>query len=254
MIDEGCGIDPAIRDKIFDPFFTTKPVGKGTGLGLSISYGIVHSQGGRIELDSSPGKGSRFTIHLRLKALSAVDPRSADGVRATTVATAGSDGEGRRGSRKRTPLRHPGNALPPARRRGLGFLEAALRTGVASPCARQGVEDSPAAAGPLPPDDHPDRKSTMSIADERNPQKPGRRDPSRFGPSAVIREGSPVRGRSPALLLCQRARVSVVEERRSRPGTRPSCSAPGSAGGPDPASSAVWPPASWTSAWEGPRS
>jgi hypothetical protein len=67
VIDEGCGVDPAIRDKIFDPFFTTKPVGKGTGLGLSISYGIVHSQGGRIELDSAPGKGARFSIILPLK-------------------------------------------------------------------------------------------------------------------------------------------------------------------------------------------
>jgi signal transduction histidine kinase len=67
VIDEGCGIEPAILEKIFDPFFTTKPVGKGTGLGLSISYGIVQSQGGRIEVDSSPGKGSRFTIHLPLR-------------------------------------------------------------------------------------------------------------------------------------------------------------------------------------------
>jgi len=97
VIDEGCGIDPAIRDKIFDPFFTTKPVGKGTGLGLSISYGIVHSQGGRIELDSSPGKGSRFTIHLRLKALPAVDSRSAGAARATTGVSAGSDGEAANG-------------------------------------------------------------------------------------------------------------------------------------------------------------
>jgi signal transduction histidine kinase len=83
VIDEGCGIEPAIRDRIFDPFFTTKPVGKGTGLGLSISYGIVHSQGGRIELETSPGKGSRFTIHLRLKAIPAADPRLAGPARAS---------------------------------------------------------------------------------------------------------------------------------------------------------------------------
>jgi signal transduction histidine kinase len=64
VIDEGSGIDPVILDRIFDPFFTTKPVGKGTGLGLSISYGIIQSHGGRIAVDSSPGKGSRFTIEL----------------------------------------------------------------------------------------------------------------------------------------------------------------------------------------------
>lgn len=67
VIDNGHGITPAIRDRIFDPFFTTKPIGKGTGLGLSISYGIVQDHGGTIEVDSTPGQGSRFTIRLPLR-------------------------------------------------------------------------------------------------------------------------------------------------------------------------------------------
>ena len=66
VLDNGDGIDPAIRDKIFDPFFTTKPIGKGTGLGLSIAYGIVQLHGGRISIESEPGKGTRFTVHLPL--------------------------------------------------------------------------------------------------------------------------------------------------------------------------------------------
>ncbi len=64
VVDTGTGIDPEIRERIFDPFFTTKPVGVGTGLGLSISYGIVQDHGGKIEVESTQGKGSRFTVRL----------------------------------------------------------------------------------------------------------------------------------------------------------------------------------------------
>jgi signal transduction histidine kinase len=64
VIDNGPGIDPAIRDRIFDPFFTTKPPGQGTGLGLSISYGIAQDHGGRIAVESTPGRGAHFTFTL----------------------------------------------------------------------------------------------------------------------------------------------------------------------------------------------
>jgi PAS domain S-box-containing protein len=62
--DEGIGIPAEIQSKIFDPFFTTKGVGKGTGLGLSTSYGIIQSHHGNIDVTSSPGKGTTFTIYL----------------------------------------------------------------------------------------------------------------------------------------------------------------------------------------------
>jgi PAS domain S-box-containing protein len=64
IADNGCGIQPNDLARLFDPFFTTKPVGEGTGLGLSITHGIITGHGGRIEVESTPGEGSRFRIYL----------------------------------------------------------------------------------------------------------------------------------------------------------------------------------------------
>jgi signal transduction histidine kinase/CheY-like chemotaxis protein/PAS domain-containing protein len=59
--DNGVGMDADIRAKIFDPFFTTKEI-KGTGLGLSVAYGIVSRHRGTIDVDSTPGEGTEFTL------------------------------------------------------------------------------------------------------------------------------------------------------------------------------------------------
>jgi len=64
VADNGKGIPPEVLPKIFDPFFTTKEVGKGTGLGLSIVYKIVQQHGGRIDVKSTVGKGTVFTVVL----------------------------------------------------------------------------------------------------------------------------------------------------------------------------------------------
>jgi signal transduction histidine kinase len=66
--DDGCGIAPEHLGRIFDPFFTTKGAGEGSGLGLGIAHGIVRSHGGEIRVESQPGHGSRFSVHLPIDA------------------------------------------------------------------------------------------------------------------------------------------------------------------------------------------
>jgi signal transduction histidine kinase len=65
--DSGKGIAPENLPRLFEPFFTTKPVGKGTGLGLSVSQNIVRKHGGKIEVTSQLGQGSRFRVWLPIR-------------------------------------------------------------------------------------------------------------------------------------------------------------------------------------------
>ena len=60
VIDRGSGIDPKHLETIFNPFFTTKP--EGVGLGLAIVSKIVDEHGGKITVESEPGKGSVFRV------------------------------------------------------------------------------------------------------------------------------------------------------------------------------------------------
>ena len=73
--DTGKGIPADVLPRIFEPFYTTKDVGQGTGLGLSISHKVVEDHKGRIDVESTVGKGSRFSIYLPIKDCQAGEPK-----------------------------------------------------------------------------------------------------------------------------------------------------------------------------------
>jgi PAS domain S-box-containing protein len=80
--DTGSGISPENLDRLFDPFFTTKSSSGGSGLGLSICYNIVSSFGGRIEVESKPGMGSRLTVRLPIARAPRVENAAVPAIRA----------------------------------------------------------------------------------------------------------------------------------------------------------------------------
>ncbi len=62
--DDGTGMDEGVLRRVFEPFFSTKPSGVGTGLGLAVSRGLVSSLGGKLDLESAVGRGTRATLEL----------------------------------------------------------------------------------------------------------------------------------------------------------------------------------------------
>jgi PAS domain S-box-containing protein len=64
ITDNGVGIPPDHLSKIFDPFFTTKGTSRGTGLGLAVTYGIIREHSGKIDVESTPGKGTTFRLEF----------------------------------------------------------------------------------------------------------------------------------------------------------------------------------------------
>ncbi|GAA2697521.1 ATP-binding response regulator [Actinoplanes palleronii] len=87
VTDNGTGMSPATLDQAMEPFFTTKPKGTGPGLGLATSYGIVRQSGGRLVLESEPGRGTTAHLYLPAPRLAASPPAPAAGAPGTTDRT-----------------------------------------------------------------------------------------------------------------------------------------------------------------------
>ncbi len=77
VTDDGVGMTPEQQAHCFDLFFTTKPVGEGTGLGLAVAHNVVTNHGGRIEVESAPGKGATFRVVLPRETTLGIQPAAA---------------------------------------------------------------------------------------------------------------------------------------------------------------------------------
>ena len=190
VADSGTGIAPEILDRIFDPFFTTKDVGTGTGLGLSLVHGIVAELGGAIDVASTPGAGSTFTVYL---------PRSGDALDSSQQA----EPELPRGDGQRVLVVDDEEPL----------VRLATRTLEELGYVATGFTSSAAALSAFRAD--PQRFDAL-ITDERMPGMSG---------SALIREVRGIRGGIPIVLMsgfvggavASRAREAGAEEVLKKP-------------------------------------
>lgn len=89
--DTGTGMTDEVRKRVFEPFFTTKPKDRGTGIGMTIVQRFLSDHGGRIEVDSAPGRGTR--LRLRLPLAAAADAPRADPLEALRVLLVSADAE-----------------------------------------------------------------------------------------------------------------------------------------------------------------
>jgi PAS domain S-box-containing protein len=95
MTDTGAGTDEETRTRIFDPFYSSKPDTPGTGLGLAIAHSLVKQGGGFITVESSPGRGTTFRLHLPRTQAEADPPGATPGPAASAETGGVASGNGR---------------------------------------------------------------------------------------------------------------------------------------------------------------
>lgn len=77
VVDTGTGMEEETKKRIFDPFFTTREMGRGAGLGLAVVYGIMKGHGGFVDVNSTPGQGTTFTLFFPVSEKKAVEEKPA---------------------------------------------------------------------------------------------------------------------------------------------------------------------------------
>ena len=182
VADSGTGIPREIVDRIFDPFFTTKEVGTGTGLGLSLVHGIVAELGGAIDVVSTQGQGSEFTVYL---------PRSGDAADPAAPAEV-EDAPLPRGDGQRVMIVDDEAPLCKVAARALEDLSYAPTTFTSSTAALAAFRKNP-------------ERYDALIADERMPRMSG---------IAMIKEVRGLRSALPILLVTGYVDQDVVRRAR----------------------------------------